>query len=57
MKNFIDKKVKNCPNCLGKSFQKVASSYFNVYSELISNDDLAITSVLKTLLVLIPSVK
>ena len=38
MKNFIDKKVKNCPNCLGKSFQKVASSYFNVYSELISND-------------------
>ena len=38
MKHFIDKKVNNCPNCLGKNFQKVESNYLNVYSELISKD-------------------
>ena len=38
MMNFIDKKVNSCPSCLGKKFQKVATSYLNVYSELISTD-------------------
>ena len=38
MTNFIDDKVNRCPSCSGKNFQKIASSYLNVYSELISTD-------------------
>jgi len=36
MKNFLDKKNKCCPSCLGNSFVKIESNYLNVYSELIS---------------------